>query len=252
MTRARISMGLAWLLLPVMGFADGHLAYGPPGGQPQQMMEFAEGAVRMSQQGEAQWMLYRDEEKTLYIIDDAQRSYHKVTRQMAQDMAERVSAMQAQIEQQMAMLPPQQREMMKSMMPKLPDMAQQHSYRVEKDGAPRQSGAYNCQPFTVYDNDQASELLCLAAVKDVGVAKADFELLKRMGETMSSLAAQFGAGSMAAVLDKIDGLPVEHRKPGDSAPQAVLLSSGNKAPEAARMSLPEGYSEKPLMPGMMP
>ena len=64
------------------------------------------------------------------------------------------------------------------------------------------------------------------------------------------MASQFGAGSMAAVLDQMDGVPVEHRAPGAKQAKATLVKVDTAAPDAARLSLPEGYSERPLFPGM--
>ena len=250
--KARIGSMLALLACPLGSWAAGYLAYGPVGGETQQMMEFGHDAVRMSQRGEGQWMLYKDKEKTLYVVDDSRKSYQKVTQQMAEELARKVDAMKRQIEAQMAMLPPEQREMMRSMMPKMPGMTEPHSYRVEIDGKPRQVAAYTCQPYLVYDNEQPSEALCIASLKELGVAAQDFALLKRMGQTMSSFAAQFGAGSMSAVLDKIDGIPVEHRQPGAAQAQSVLLQVGQQEPELQRMSLPEGYTEQSLMQGFGP
>ena len=246
----------AGLISSFSALAGGTLSYGQPGtaakaeAQPAQVLEIGDTAVRMSQRGQAQWMLYQDGEKTLYIVDDTKRSYSKVTKQMADQLAAQISGMKAQVEAQLANLPPQQREMMKGMMPKLPDFNLDHTYRIEKSGDARKVGVYNCQPITVFDNDKATEELCLAKIKDVGLKQADMDLLKRMGEALSRMAANFGAGSMAAVLDKIDGVPVEHRKAGDKVAQAVLIKADASTPAANRFTLPEGYSEQALFPGM--
>ncbi|MGJ8668446.1 MAG: hypothetical protein ACSHXK_03060 [Oceanococcus sp.] len=249
MMLARMSVLLVAAVSPLGAWAAGNLSYGQVGGEAQQMMEYGHDAVRMSQRGQAQWMLYKDKEQTLYVIDDSKKSYQKVTKEMAQQLGKQVDAMKSQIEAQMAMLPPEQREMMRGMMPKIPDIAQQHNYRVENDGKAREVASYACQPILVYDNDEPSEALCIASLKDLKVTSQDFALLKRMGETMSSFAAQFGAGSMAAVMDKIDGIPVEHRKAGSETAQSVLLRVGQEEPKPERMSVPKGYAEQSLMQG---
>lgn len=252
MKLARTGLGLALGFLPLVSMAAGNLSYGQPGGETQQLLEFGSDAVRMSQQGQPLWMLYKDKDQTLYIVDDSKKSYQKVTQEAADALGKKVAAMQKQINDQLANLPPQQREMMKGMMPKMPDLMQAHEFRVEKDGAKRKVGEYDCQPYIVYDNDKPSQALCLASIKAVGISADDFALFKKMGQTMSSMASQFGAGSMAAVMDKIDGIPVEHRKPGAQSPQAVLLHAGSKAPDPKRLSVPAGYKERPLMPAGMP
>lgn len=252
MNMARVGLGLAVAALPLSVIAAGNLSYGKPGGKTEQLLEFGKDVIRMSQQGQPEWMLYTDKDKTLYVVDDGSKSYQKVTPETAAQLGQKIDAIKKQFEEQLANIPPQQREMMKGMMPKMPSFAQQTEYRVEKSGKARKVGQYDCQPYTVYEDDKPSETLCLASIKDVGVSKADFALFKNMGETMSGLAAQFGAGSMAAVMDKIDGIPVEHREPGAQSPQAVLLHAGDKAPDSERLVVPAGYQEKPLMPTGMP
>lgn len=249
MNLSRLLLAPALLASSATALAAGTLSYASPENEGHQQLEIGASAVRMSQQGQPQWLLYQDADKTLYIVDDTQRSYNRVTEQAAEALAKQVATLQKQIEQQLAMLPPEQREMMKGMLPQVPDMSKRN-FRVEKSQGTRTVGKYTCQPVTVYDNDKASEELCLADVSAVGLKAADLKLLKRMGETMSAMASQFGAGSMAAVLDQMDGVPVEHRAPGAKQAKATLVKVDTAAPDAARLSLPEGYSERPLFPGM--
>ncbi len=249
-----MNLSRVWLVPALLGLsgvasAAGTLSYASPGNEGRQLLEIGAQAVRMSQSGQPQWMLYQDADKTLYIVDDTQRSYNRVTEEAAQALAKQVAGLQKQIEQQLAMLPPEQREMMKGMLPQVPDMSK-HNFRVEKGEGMRKVGDYSCRPATVFDNDKPSEELCLATVKEVGLKDADLNLLKRMGAAMSAMASQFGAGSMAAVLDQMDGVPVEHRAPGAKQPKATLVGVNTSAPDAARFKLPEGYSERPLFPGM--
>ncbi len=245
----RVIVAPALLALSGAACAAGTLSYASPGSEQRQLLEIGANAVRMSQQGEAQWLLYHDADKTLYVVDDTSRSYNRVTAEAANALSQQVAALQKQIEQQLAMLPPEQREMMKGMLPQAPDLSS-HTFRVEKGEGRREVGGYSCQPVTVFDNDKPSEELCLASVKAVGLKVSDMALLKRMGEAMSAMAAQFGAGSMAAVLDQIDGVPVEHRAPGAERAKAVLKEVDHETPDAQRLSLPQGYTERPLFPGM--
>lgn len=249
MNFTRVIVAPALLALSGAACAAGTLSYASPGSDGRQLLEIGADAVRMSQQGGGQWLLYHDADKTLYVVDDNSRSYNRVTEDAAKALSQQVEALQKQVEQQLAMLPPEQREMMKGMMPQAPDFSS-HTFRVEKGEGTREVGGYNCQPVTVYDNDKPSEELCLASIKAVGLKTADLALLRRMGEVMSAMAAQFGAGSMAAVLDQIDGVPVEHRAPGAEQAKAVLKEVDNDAPDAQRLSLPQGYTERSLFPGM--
>ena len=249
MNRIRVIVAPALLALSGAACAAGTLSYASPGSEARQLLEIGASAVRMSQKGQDQWMLYHDGDKTLYVVDDRNRSYNRVTKEAANALSQQVAALKKQIEQQLAMLPPEQREMMKGMLPQAPDLSS-HSFRVEKGEGTREVAGYPCQPVTVFDNDKPSEELCLASVKAVGLEDADLALLRRMGEAMSAMAAQFGAGSMAAVLDQMDGVPVEHRDPGAEQAKAVLIEVDHKAPEDQRLSVPQGYTERPLFPGM--
>lgn len=239
-------------LCPALSHGAGNLAYGPLGGKPQQLLEIADNTVRMSSQGQSQWVLYRDQGETLFLVDDAQRSYSQVTRETAAQLNARVAQMQKQVEAQLAMLPPAQREMMRGMMPKLPDFTAQHEFRLEKQDGTRKVGDWDCQPVLVYDNQQPSDQLCLAAVKSVGMAAEDFALIKRMSAVLGQFAAQFGGGSMAAVLEQLDGVPVAYRHLDSEQPESVLLRIGREAPAPERMQIPPDYREQSLMPGMAP
>lgn len=250
--KIRYWLAVLFFALPGLVLAAGNLSYGPVGGKAQQMMEIGDGVMRMSMQGQSQWMLYRDDQQTVYMVDDAQRSYTKLDKQAAQQLNQQVTQMQKQIEAQLSALPPEQRAMMKSMMPAMPQLMEKHNYSVKKTGEEKQIQSWACQVYTVYDNGEPTDEFCVAPVKKLGVSQSDFELMKRMSTVLGSLAAQFGAGSMAAVIDKLEGMPVAFGSAGKQ-PKSVLLRVGKETPDAARMMLPPDYKEQSLMsPAMMP
>ena len=238
------------LLTAVCGVvqADHRLEYSETGGGLN-VLEVGHQAVRMQQQGESQWMLYRHDEKAFYLVDSEQRSYQKMDQSTGQAMNQQLQALQAQMEAQLAGMPPEQREMMKQMMPKMPGLGQPVEYTVKPSGDTRKVAGYSCQPVTVFKEGEPEEELCLGSPKELGIAQNDFALLKGMGELMSEVAASFGAGSMAAVLEEMDGLPVEHRAPGAKEPKATLTASRDAKLDAERFALPAGYSERELIPG---
>jgi hypothetical protein len=218
--------GFALSLCCTQAIADGLLGYGRPGTSAQQFLEMSTDAVRMSQPGQAQWMLYRDAEKTVYIVDDGQRSYQRMDKEMAAKLQAQIKAIKMQLEAQLAMLPPEQREMMKGMMPAVPDFGARH-YTVETYGDPRKVAGYTCQPVRVLEDGKPSEEICLA-----------------------KMASSFGAGSMAAVLEKMDGVPVEHRRPGAASAELELLELNHDKQAPERFALPAGYAQRSVFPGM--
>lgn len=138
--------------------------------------------------------------------------------------------------------------MMQGMMPKMPDFEQgNYSVRLGKEN--RQAAGYSCRPLVVLQDDQPIEEMCLAAISDLKLSKADLKLLERMGKTMGELAASFGAGSMAAVMEASEGIPVEHREPGAAQPRSVLLKVEPGTQPVERFALPAGYKPQPLFPG---
>ncbi len=245
----RMSGLLGLLLASSLALAEGKLSYGREGAAPSQFLEIGANAVRMSQAGQGQWMLYRDQDRTLYIVDDSQRSYQKVDAALVKSLKQQISRMQAQIEAQLAALPPEQRQMMQGMMPRMPDF-EQGNYSVKLGKDKRQAAGYSCRPLVVMQDDTPVEEMCLAAISELKLSKSDLALLERMGKTMGELAASFGAGSMAAVMEAKEGIPVEHRDPGAPHPRSVLLEVEPGAQPAERFSLPEGYKPQPLFPGL--
>lgn len=246
--RREIWVGLVMSTVSSTVVADHRLEY-VEGEAGVNILEVGSQSVRMQRAGDTQWMLYRDTQRRFYLVDDSRKSYQQMDESTGKALQQQLSAIQQQMEAQLAAMPPEQREMMRQMMPKLPGAASGSQYRVEETGDPREVAGYACQPVTVYKDDKADEALCLAQPKALGVAAEDFAVLKRMGELMSEVAASFGAGSMAAVLKAMEALPVEHRKPGAAKPSARLQSSESGAIAADRFAIPEGYQQRALIPG---
>lgn len=228
--------------------AQGRLNYGPPGGSTEQVLEIGVDAVRMTQSAATTWLLYRDDEAALYIVDDGQRAYQKVDQAMAEALMEQIRTMQAAVEAQLAMLPPEQREMMRSMMPPVPDYSAA-SYRVELLQGRHKAAGYACRALRVLKDDKPLEQMCLVSVEALKLKPADLALLKRMSATMSQVAADFGANAMAAVLEEVDGIPVEHRDPGADRAKLVLLGIERGMPPAGRFKVPAGYRQQAMFPG---
>ena len=243
-----VAMAAGLLLVATVATAAGKLSYGPPGGQAGQFIEIGQSAVRMSHQGRGQWMLYRDGDQALYIVNDRDRSYQRVDAEMLDSLSRQIQAMQAQVEAQLAQLPPEQREMMRGMMPKLPNHSQA-DYSVEFGDEQRKVSGFACRPLVVKNGGEPVEEICLASIDELKLSESDLNLLKRMGDTMGEMAASLGAGSMAAVMEASDGVPVEHRKAGAEQAESVLLKVEREAQPAGRFTVPEGYEEKPLIPG---
>lgn len=241
------AMALSIACMPAL--ADGRLAYGAPGAPPSQLLEFTASAVRMSQLGSAQWLLYRDQDQVIYLIDDAQRSYQRIDEDLADNLQQQLAKVRAQLEAQLAQLPPEQRAMMKQMMPALPQLAQA-KYSVQERNVQRTVNGFACREVVVMKDGEVAEEICLAALKTLDISKRDFALLKRMGKTMGAVATGFGAGSMAAVLEQIEGVPVEHRRPGAAKAEAQLLELNHERQPKQRFELPQAYSERAFFSGL--
>lgn len=252
-SRIRAIVGGLMLLggsIPIAG-AEGMLSYGPPGGPESQRLEIGAAAVRMSRADSASWLLYRDDEQAIYIVDDAQRSYQRVDRSAAESIMAQIKRLQAEVERQLAALPPDQREMMRSMMPKVPEFTP-GSYRLDVQENEGKAAGYACKNVIVYRDESAVEEMCLSRVKALGLVDQDMQMLKRMGGILSQVAANFGADAMATVLEKVEGIPVEHRDPGARQAKLQLLKVQSGTQPERRFSVPQGYQQQSLGIGLAP
>ena len=188
----------------------------------------------------------------LLHVDHGNKTYIVLDEAMLGGVSDQLNEAMAQLEKELAGLPPEQRamieEMMKGEMQDLMTMqnAPPPAPRVESIG----SGSwrsYDCKKYAIFDGDENIQDVCAADLD--GIAGADDlmeaftsmgEYIIKMAESMPMMAGQFNPGEM---MDELDGFPVHtiDYENGQVVTQSSMesITETDLAPEM--FGAPDGY-----------
>lgn len=202
-------------------------------------------------------MIFRGDEMIVLNIDE--QEYYHLDEATLQRFSERMSGAMAQMQQQMANMPPEQRAIMERMM-----MGQAQSLggtpkpplRVEAGGAGSFEN-YECTNYTVYIGMEKSQEVCAASLGQIEGLSELKTAFGKMSDFLQKMTATFGAGPLANVgktpmdlVSQIDGFPVHSRnfENGQAVQEVYLTSVSSNSVDASVFEIPAGYREHEVMP----
>ncbi len=221
------------------------------------------GALRLDQLdangAPTQSMIFRDNE--MVVVNHGDKTYLRITEKSVEELAAQLgqaSAAMKQMQEQMANMPPKQRQMMEKMfkgkMPGMPEAVP--AIRIEKGDAGNFED-YACNHYRVFIGDALSQQLCAASTDQITGANEVMAAVENMQEFSRKLTESVPQAPMGGalkgtfdVMSQMDGLPVVTREYQDgkfvrerflSSAKTVSLSSDHFAP-------PADYKEKQFMP----
>ncbi|NND44759.1 MAG: hypothetical protein HKN58_05515 [Xanthomonadales bacterium] len=222
--------------------ADASLIYA--GEQPMRI-DVSDGVVRMSQGDGGEAIIYNTKTGTLLQLDPRSKSYMKIDDELMNKMGDQMAQMRKQMEAQLANLPAEQRE---ALMANLPGVGP----ATEKRSAPKPSfsgetgkyGGVKCRVATAEING-ATESMCLADAKGLGISGGDFKTILAMFSAMQDMAAQFSNEDAGPDLASVGAIPVYNTGDESSTLEKVLTDDL----EPALFAPPADYQPR-SMPGM--
>jgi hypothetical protein len=197
---------------------------------------------------------------TLYIIDDAEKSYIVFDKATMQAVAQKLSAAMDKMKEQMAKLPPEQRAQMEQALG--PAMGMQGKPRTVDVAATGKSDSVNgraCKVWDVTRDGQLDEQLCVAPYSALP-GKENFQQMfasfSKIFEEMAKSVPML-SGMMAnefSAMTKVGGFPVRSRtyENGKLAGEETLVKEWREeAIPASMFDIPAGYKQKqlPMGPG---
>ncbi|MCO6413615.1 MAG: hypothetical protein J5I92_12830 [Thiogranum sp.] len=222
--------------------------------------------VRMSQPGQADYMLYDKTRDTVIHVRTAQQEYMEIDRATIDRYAGTISAMREQIAPQIAMMreqlknmPPEQRAMIEQRMGGMVDLGTMDSQpaddiRTVKRGSKTVSG-FDCDLYEVLNGGQPVAEVCLATEADAGMSDADFDTLSAMmafTRDMAGKAQKLAAGMTTGVpnldIGDAQGVPVAMKDLKQGREFSVAGVSDDKLDDAV-FSAYKSYRKKE-MPGI--
>lgn len=203
--------------------------------------------------GTTRTMLRDGAAKKLFIIDHEKKVVMVVTEEDSKAQEERQAQMKAQLEAQLARMPPEQRARIEQGMlgagaeprKKLPP----YTYEKKKSAA-RKVGAFSCEDYVIKREGVVKGEACFASWKTLGISAADFQ------RTIGDATPKMSAGPMGlqahtpAELDAeaaAPGLPVWRKlfdERGEVTAETTVTSLSKATIDAGRFEVPKDYQLK--------
>jgi hypothetical protein len=194
---------------------------------------------------------------TMYIIDDADHSYIMFDKATMEMLAKKLKVMMEQMKEQLAKMPPEQRQQTEEMMRTMPGMGgddQKWKVEVSDTGRSEKVDGRTCKVWDVKRNDELDDQLCVvpySALPGKENFQAVFANFAKVFEEMAKSVPML-AGMMTNEFDaqaKVNGFPVRSRgyeqgKLGD-VEQLVGVWREEAIP-AAMFDIPAGYKPKQM------
>jgi hypothetical protein len=194
-------------------------------------------------------------EDRFYIVDHQKKQYIELDEQKLEQLTGQLNSAMKQMEETLAKLPPEQRQMVEKMMKgKMGQagMSGDHTLRVQELGA-GQFESYKCSRYAIYIGKDKTSELCAVPPETIEGLEESMESIHAMARLLAKLmqsvrsmpfAGAIDMSSMAA-LEKIHGIPVRtvHFKDGEAVIEEYLIDSEQKELEESLFSPPADYSK---------
>jgi hypothetical protein len=204
--------------------------------------------------GEEMTMIFDGTKQVLWMINDTKKTYNEMTKADVDRLAGQMSDAMAQMQAQMANIPPAQRAQMEAMMRGrgMPGAAAPVKTEYRKVGTDK-VGKWTCDRYDGYQNNEKTSELCTVDPKELGFALTDFEVARQLAEFFSKLVPQ-GADAMFRVgnaeAQGFSGVPVRRTTLGARASTSEITEVSRQNFPDSTFQVPAGFQKEPFgMPG---
>lgn len=215
--------------------------------------EIASGKVRMSGADGEGHMIFDASEGSFTAINHSDRSYIVFDKEQVEKLARMQEQVMAQMEAQLAQLPPAQRAQMKkmmgSMMPQMPEAPPPRRY--ERTGEEKTVSGYDCEILVVYAGDRRVSEQCVTERDELDIPDADYDTFRAMQAFMQEL-----VNSFARMSDQVvdfgepgrDEIPVEfiHYSKLAGESRGYLKAISHDPIDPSRFEVPAGYKAQQI------
>ena len=166
--------------------------------------------AQMTGRGGGNTMVFDGVKQSMYIIDDAQKTYSEVTKEDLDRAA-------AQMQSMMASIPPEQRAKIEAMMkggagrgmPGMPTAATKPTFK--KTGTDK-VGKWTCDKYEGYEGERKTSEVCTVPTSALGLSDSDFAVTKQFAKFFSGVMPQMSSSqvfSLGSLEDRgFVGVPV--------------------------------------------
>src|SRR5262245_38041961 len=146
-------------------------------------------AESTTMRGERQVVIFDGTKQVLTIIDPGKKTYSELTRADVDQLGSQMSEAMAQMQKQLATLPPEQRAQMEAMIKgRMGGAGIPGSSKIEyrKTGTDT-VGKWTCDKYEGYEDGRKTSEVCTVDAKTLGFAESDFAVSKQMADFFSKL-----------------------------------------------------------------
>lgn len=235
-------LALAALCAACVAQADTRLVYS--GDQDHFVVSVRPGDVRINAPGDG-WQLYHRDNNTLYAVDPTHDSYRRMDEDTAAVLQQRMAELRAKIEAQLKKLPPQRRDIARSILAnKVPGFnPKPQSVSLQPTGQYDEIEGIRCEITQIIRGGEAAERMCIASADALGLSDAEFDTLKAMFGLMHSMLAGTGFENIGLPYLQLSGMPIRFHAPNGDA-ERVLISVSHDTLDDELFTLPEGLHEQ--------
>jgi hypothetical protein len=194
---------------------------------------------------------------TLYIVDDADKSYVAVDKETLAQLAKKISGAMEQMKEQLAKLPPEQRAQMEQMMPGMADANRQRTVEAFDTGKSDKVDGRDCRVWDIKRDGKLDDQICVvpySALPGKENFQAIFANFAKVFEEMAKSVPML-AGMMTnefSAQAKVNGFPVRSRAYDNGAlgdDEQLMKVWREEAIPASMFEIPAGYKRKQMPMG---
>jgi hypothetical protein len=198
--------------------------------------------------GRKQVVVFDGTAQVLRIIDDGAKSYSEMTKADAESLGAQMSGAMAQMQQQMANLPPEQRAQIEAMMKGRGMGAVPAKTEYVKIGTDT-VGKWTCDKYDAMRNGAKTAEICTVDPRVLGFSAADFEITRQLADFFGKLVPQqadqlFKLGTGANEDKGFSGFPVRMVSPGAQPTVTELTEVSRVNFSDAMFAPPAGYKKE--------
>jgi hypothetical protein len=196
--------------------------------------------------GRKQVVVFDGTAQVMRIIDDGAKSYSEMTKADVDSFGAQMSGAMAQMQQQMANLPPEQRAQVEAMMKGRGMGAAPAKTEYTKIGTDT-VGKWTCDKYEARRSGSRTSEICTVDPKVLGFTAADFEITRQLAEFFGKLVPQ-QADQMFRLGTTTDqgfsGFPVRIVSPGTPPTITELSEVSRQTFPDALFAPPAGYKKE--------
>jgi hypothetical protein len=204
-------------------------------------------AETTGQSGDRQAFVFDGTKQVLSIVNLDKKSYSEITKEEVDRLAGQMNDMMAQMQAQMANVPPAQRAQIEAMMKgRMGGPAQAPKTEYRKTGTDT-VGKWACDKYEGYENNQKTVELCTVDPKALGFGLSDFEVTQQLAAFFGKLVP--GAAQAMFQMGKMDdqgfsGIPVKRQTFGARPTTSELQDVTRQSFPDSTFAVPSGFAKE--------